>query len=82
MALRNPSESSCEDVIEALQSDAVYGLSELEVKVRLETYGPNKFESAPKDPIYLRYIEQFKDPLIMLLLGSAIVSVLVHQVNI
>lgn len=32
-----------------------------------------------KDPLYKRYLEQFKDPLILLLLGSAVLSLLIKQ---
>ncbi|CAM9905541.1 unnamed protein product, partial [Laminaria digitata] len=32
-----------------------------------------------KDPLYTKYLEQFKDPLILLLLGSAVLSVLIKQ---
>ena len=32
-----------------------------------------------KDPLYSKYLEQFKDPLILLLLGSAVLSVLIKQ---
>lgn len=33
----------------------------------------------PKDPLYKKYLEQFKDPLILLLLGSAVLSLLIKQ---
>lgn len=32
-----------------------------------------------KDPLYKKYLEQFKDPLILLLLGSAVLSLLIKQ---
>lgn len=35
--------------------------------------------SKPQDPLYKKYLEQFKDPLILLLLGSAALSVLIKQ---
>ncbi|CAM9731739.1 unnamed protein product, partial [Hapterophycus canaliculatus] len=31
------------------------------------------------DPVYKKYLEQFKDPLILLLLGSAVLSLLIKQ---
>lgn len=32
-----------------------------------------------QDPLYKKYLEQFKDPLILLLLGSAVLSLLIKQ---
>ena len=37
------------------------------------------FPALVKDPLYTKYLEQFKDPLILLLLGSAVLSVLIKQ---
>lgn len=34
---------------------------------------------SPQDPLYKKYVEQFKDPLILLLLGSAVLSLLIKQ---
>lgn len=35
--------------------------------------------SKSQDPLYKKYLEQFKDPLILLLLGSVALSVLIKQ---
>jgi Ca2+-transporting ATPase len=51
------------------------------VASRLAQYGENKFEIDEKDALWLRYLQQFQDPLILLLLGSAAVSVCVGQVS-
>lgn len=32
-----------------------------------------------QDPLYQKFLEQFKDPLILLLLGSAVLSLLIKQ---
>jgi P-type Ca2+ transporter type 2C len=69
------------DVVNALGSDLQVGLTIPEVTSRLVEYGENKFEIDEKDPLWWRYLEQFKDPLIMLLLGSAAISLLVGQVR-
>lgn len=37
------------------------------------------FPCSLKDPLYKKYLEQFKDPLILLLLGSAVLSLLIKQ---
>ncbi|WP_456449178.1 cation-translocating P-type ATPase [Hydrogenimonas sp.] len=50
------------------------GLSEEEARKRLEHYGPNTLpESRPK-PLYLTFFEQFKSPIIVILLIAAIIS--------
>lgn len=33
----------------------------------------------PQDPLYQKFLEQFKDPLILLLLASAVLSLLIKQ---
>ena len=42
-------------------------------------HGPNELGKAENEPIYMKFLEQFKQPLILLLLGSASVSVLMGQ---
>lgn len=42
-------------------------------------YGLNELEVKEDDPLWKKYLEQFKEPLILLLLGSAVISVLVGQ---
>ncbi|KAG6452695.1 hypothetical protein O3G_MSEX007751 [Manduca sexta] len=41
--------------------------------------GPNEFQVKEEDPLWKKYIEQFQNPLILLLLGSAVVSVCMRQ---
>lgn len=55
------------------------GLSPHEVELRRRMHGSNEFETAPEDPLWKKYLEQFKDPMILLLLGSAFVSVCMRQ---
>ena len=46
-----PHRLPAEDVVAALGSDALHGLSEAEAGRRLERYGPNRLKSAPDLPI-------------------------------
>mmetsp|Transcript_37866 Transcript_37866/g.49849 ORF Transcript_37866/g.49849 Transcript_37866/m.49849 type:complete len:913 (-) Transcript_37866:343-3081(-) len=55
------------------------GLSSAEVLQRQQLYEPNELIAQEDDPLYIKFLEQFKDPLIMLLLGSAIISFLFGQ---
>ncbi|CAG4946621.1 unnamed protein product [Parnassius apollo] len=41
--------------------------------------GPNEFQVKEQDPLWKKYIEQFQNPLILLLLASAFVSVCMRQ---
>jgi len=50
------------------------GLSEQEAKDRLEKYGENKLKEAKKKSIIAKFFAQFKDVMIILLLVSAVVS--------
>ena len=78
----NTEQASCsspDEVLTNFSSDLKEGLTITEVTSRLVEYGENKFEIDEKDPLWWRYLEQFKDPLIMLLLGSAAISLLVGQ---
>ncbi|CAN0503279.1 unnamed protein product, partial [Ectocarpus sp. 8 AP-2014] len=59
--------------------DVQSGLTLLEVSVRQGLVPPNELEKEEEDPLYKRYLEQFKDPLILLLLGSAVLSLLIKQ---
>lgn len=58
-----------------------YGLSEVEALKRLSDYGQNEIPHDPPEPIWLRFIGQFKEPLILLLLASAAASILVGNMD-
>uniref|UniRef100_H2ZPN5 Calcium-transporting ATPase n=1 Tax=Ciona savignyi TaxID=51511 RepID=H2ZPN5_CIOSA len=66
-------------VSQQLQADLKWGLSEAEVARRRKVHGFNEFQIKPDDPLWKKYIMQFKDPLIMLLLASAVVSIVMKQ---
>lgn len=42
-------------------------------------FGANEFEVKSEDPLWRKYLEQFQNPLILLLLGSAFVSICMKQ---
>ena len=64
---------TCEAVLEELQS-TTNGLSAAEAKSRLEKYGENKLAEAPKPTLAARFLEQFKNPMILVLLAAAVIS--------
>ncbi|XP_013393466.1 calcium-transporting ATPase type 2C member 1 isoform X2 [Lingula anatina] len=59
--------------------DVKTGLSHAEAEARQKAHGYNEFEIIEEETLLKKYLGQFKDPLIMLLLGSALVSVLMKQ---
>ncbi len=60
-------------------NENLQGLSTQEVKDRLQKYGYNKLEEAKKRPLILRFIDQFKDAMIVILLIAAVVSFFVGE---
>ncbi|XP_014444858.1 calcium-transporting ATPase type 2C member 2 [Tupaia chinensis] len=68
-----------EDLAEAFQVDLNNGLSEFSVTQRRLVHGWNEFVADRTEPVWKKYLDQFKNPLILLLLGSTLVSVLTGQ---
>lgn len=62
------------EVITLLQSDVAAGLPEDEANRRLQEYGPNQLESKPPVPAWKKFIAQFKDPLVFLLIIATLIS--------
>jgi potassium/sodium efflux P-type ATPase len=65
------------DVAVELGTDPSRGLGSDEASRRLESYGPNRLEPPEVVPEWLKFLGHFADPLIYLLLGAVVVSVLV-----
>jgi len=65
------------EATQLLEIDPHHGLSTDEVARRLERYGPNQLEEAPRRPAWKRFLDQFKDLMVYILLGAAVVSALV-----
>ena len=63
-----------EHVIAALQSDAQHGLTSAEAAARLERAGRNELASEPPIPPWRRFLAQFQDVLVILLLVATAVS--------
>jgi len=59
----------------------LHGLGLADITRLREVHGYNRFAIEEKDHIVIRYLEQFKDPLILMLLASAVLSVLVGQIE-
>lgn len=63
-----------QDVLKELGTDPKNGLTTPEAASRLEKYGPNKLQEKKKKTNLQRFIEQFKDVMILILLAAAAIS--------
>lgn len=68
---------SIKDLASQFNSDLVCGLSEEEVLKCREKYGANIIESKKRETIFVKFIKQFKDILIIILLIAALISIIV-----
>ena len=64
---------SKEEVLKA-QGSSVAGLSSEEAQKRAQTHGPNKLEEGKKASLFSRFMKELSDPMILILLGAAVVS--------
>lgn len=76
---KKASELPVNEVACALQADLQFGLNREEVERRRTYHGWNEFDISEDEPLWKKYLSQFKDPLILLLLSSAVISVLMRQ---
>ncbi|CAF1203383.1 unnamed protein product [Rotaria sp. Silwood1] len=68
-----------QEIIKILQTDAKLGLNENEILKRRKYYGLNDFEIDDDEPLWKKYLGQFKEPMILLLLASAFISLVMRQ---
>ena len=68
-------------VVEKLDSHLVYGLSQEQAEKKLETFGENKLREKKKKTNFQRFIEQFKDVMIIILLIAAVISFVIACVE-
>ncbi len=73
----SPHSSNTNEVLTALSVDLSSGLSSSEVISRQEKYGANKLRENKKKTTLQRFIDQFKDVMILILIAAAIVSFVV-----
>ena len=67
-----------EEILEATESGS-QGLSAEEAERRLQEVGPNELREAEPDPAWLRFLRQFHDVLIYILIVAAIVTALLGE---
>ncbi len=79
--LKNAPFMDADKVIEKQDSDKKRGLEQKEVEERLKKYGQNKLTENKKTSSLQRFLVQFKDLMILLLLASAAISAILGNVH-
>ena len=69
-----PYRVSADEAIAALGSNARLGLSESEARARLECHGRNELSAEKRPPAWRKFLGQFADPLVILLLVATAIS--------
>jgi len=59
------------DVALAHLDSSPQGLTEAEARHRLERHGPNRLREKPPRPAWMKFLDQFKDLLVIVLIGAA-----------
>src|SRR5688572_5295131 len=65
---------SLNDIATALETDERHGLTTEEARLRLERFGPNELASEQPPPAWRRFLAQFQDVLVILLLIATVIS--------
>ena len=64
--------------MEKLNIDVNYGLSSSDIEELHEVYGYNELSAKKKKSLFLRFLMQFKDILIIILIIAAIISIILN----
>ncbi len=67
-------QATIDEVITALETDATTGLSADDARARRERFGPNELASEKPTPAWRRFLAQFQDVLVILLLIATAIS--------
>ena len=74
MEEKNWYNKTVEEAVEELDSNKEKGLSKSEIEERKQRYGLNQLAEAKKKSLFIKFLEQFKDFMIIILIIAAIIS--------
>lgn len=72
---------TAESLVQQFDSSVVTGLSQVEAEKRLEQYGKNELEAEEKTTLFQKFLEQFKDFMIIVLIVAAGVSIIAEGMH-
>ena len=61
------------------QESSKNGLDQSQAQIRLEKFGKNKLDEGKKKSVFVKLLEQLKDPMIIVLLAAAVISGLASE---
>ncbi|MCI8470787.1 MAG: HAD-IC family P-type ATPase [Clostridia bacterium] len=70
-----------EEVLKKLETNFRHGLSQEDVKKRQLKYGKNKLKDKPKESLFIKFIKQFNDFMIIILIIASIVSAVISNLQ-
>ena len=70
-----------EEVIRKLNSDGKFGITEEEAKRRQINYGKNQISEKRSESIFVKFIKQFNDFMIIILILASIISAVVSKIQ-
>jgi Ca2+-transporting ATPase len=70
---------TADETMTALDSSAAHGLTDTAISTRQIQYGPNELQEAPSRSVLAILWEQLTNPLVLLLLGAAVISALLGK---
>ena len=73
-------QNTAEAVLNEMESNPE-GLSQQEAQIRLEKYGKNKLAEKKKTPLIVKFFQQMADPMILVLIAAAVVSLVTAVIN-
>ena len=74
-------EVSIKETLSALKTNADTGLSSTQVHRQMEIYGPNQLKEAKKTSFWKEFIEELREPLILLLIFTGIFYIIMGEVG-
>ena len=70
-----------EEVLRKLETNQKSGLTKEEVQIRQKKYGKNRLKDKPKESIFIKFIKQFNDFMIIILIVASIISAVISTVQ-